>query len=177
MCIRDRFKAGPSYHAALLNALDDYYELVRGVADNNLRETAISFLPNVENYTCIMANLIAATMKSTVITAEHVMMAKEIIYDNLYNLIIWLEQKQNVKAAKKTQAELHSWRTSFNKADKELHPKTGKEVVKKADIENRYAQENAVSVKTAKRRLDKLLDNKMAERFMKGRVAYVSMNW
>jgi len=173
----DIFKAGPSYHAALFNALDDYYGLVRGVADDNIRETAISFLPNVENYTCIMANIIAATMQSTVITAEHVMMAKEMIYDNLYNLIIWLEQKQNYKAAKKTQAEVHSWRTSFNKADKEIHPKTGKECVKKADLENRYAQENSVSVKTAKRRLDKLLENKTAERYMKGRVAYISMNW
>tara|TARA_R100000995_G_scaffold41700_1_gene19433 strand:+ start:13637 stop:15085 length:1449 start_codon:yes stop_codon:yes gene_type:complete len=172
----DIFKAGPSYHAALFNALDDYYGLVRGVADDNIRETAISFLPNVENYTCIMANIIAATMQSTVITAEHVMMAKEMIYDNLYNLIIWLEQKQNYKAAKKTQAEVHSWRTAFNKADKELHPKTGKEVVKKADIESRYAQEFSVSVKTAKRRLDKLLENKTAERYMKGRVAYISMN-
>jgi len=44
-------------------------------------------------------------------------------------------------------------------------------------LENRYAQENSVSVKTAKRRLDKLLENKTAERYMKGRVAYISMNW
>ena len=173
----DIFKAGPSYHAALFNALDDYYGLVKGVADDNIRETAISFLPNVENYTCIMANIIAATMQSTVITAEHVMMAKEMIYDNLYNLIIWLEQKQNYKAAKKTQAEVHSWRTSFNKSDKEIHPKTGKECVKKAELESKYAADNSVSVKTAKRRLDKLIENKTAERYMKGRVAYISMNW
>ena len=171
------FKAGPSYHAALLNALDDYYGLVRSIADDEIKETAISFLPNVENYTCIMANLIATTMKSSVITAEHVMMAKEIIYDNLYNTIIWLEQKQSVKTKKRAQAELHSWRQSFNKIDKEIHPKTGKEVVKKADLEARYATQNSVSVKTAKRRLDKLLENNRAERHMKGRVAYIQMNW
>tara|TARA_R100000152_G_C6772133_1_gene198890 strand:- start:325 stop:1773 length:1449 start_codon:yes stop_codon:yes gene_type:complete len=171
------FKVGPSYHAALLNALDDYYGLIKSIADDDIKETAISFLPNVENYTCIMANLIATTMRSTVITAEHVMMAKEIIYDNLYNTIIWLEQKQSIKTKKRAQAELHSWRQSFNKIGKEIHPKTGKEVVKKAELESRYAAENSVSVKTAKRRLDKLLENNRAERFMKGRVAYIQMNW
>ena len=49
--------------------------------------------------------------------------------------------------------------------------------MKKAELEQRYAQANQVSVKTAKRRLDKLISNKTAERFMKGRVAYVAMNW
>ena len=67
----------------MLNAVDDYYDLVRGISNDEIRDTATSFLPNVENYTVIMANHIASIMKSSVITAEYVMMAKEIIYDNL----------------------------------------------------------------------------------------------
>jgi len=173
----DLFTVGPSYHAALLNADDNYYALIKSVANDDIRETAMSFLPNTENYTIILSNLIAASMKSTVITAEHINMAHEIIYDNLHNLIIWLEQKQSVATKKRTQAEQHSWRESFNKCVKALHPKTAREVVKKAELEQRYAQANQVSVKTAKRRLDKLIGNKTAERFMKGRVAYVAMNW
>ena len=47
------FSIGPNYHAALLSAVDDYYDLVKTVSDGNVRETAISFLPNVENYTII----------------------------------------------------------------------------------------------------------------------------
>jgi len=173
----DIFSVGPSYHAALLNAVDDYYELVKGISNDDIRDTATSFLPNVENYTIIMSNHIATVMKSSVITAEYVMMAKEIIFDNLYNTIIWLEQKQSLKSRKRTQAEHHAWKESFNKITKEIHPKTGKEVVKKAELEARYAKLNDVSVKTAQRRLDKHIHNGTAERHMKGRVAYIQMNW
>ena len=60
-------------------------------------ETAMSFILNVGELSVIFANIIAATMKTSVITADHIMMATEIIYDNLHNLIIWLEQKQDVK--------------------------------------------------------------------------------
>ena len=59
----DIFSIGPSYHAALLNAVDDYYSLIKGINNDIIRETAMSFIPNVENYTVIFSNIIAATMK------------------------------------------------------------------------------------------------------------------
>ena len=58
------FKISPGYHAALLNAVDDYYGLIHGIASETIRETAVSFIPNVENYTMIFASLIATTMRS-----------------------------------------------------------------------------------------------------------------
>ena len=88
----DIFTVSPGYHAALLNATDDYYSLIHSIASETIRETAVSFIPNVENYTMIFANLIAITMRSSQITEDHVMMASEIIYDNLHNLTIWLER-------------------------------------------------------------------------------------
>mgnify|MGYP003651095291 CR=1 FL=1 len=112
------FSVSPGYHAALLNATDDYYGLVTGIASENVRETALSFVPNVENYTIIFANLIAVVMRTPVITEEHIMMATEIIFDNLHNLTIWLEQKQNVKDRKRITAERGSWMGAFKQYQK-----------------------------------------------------------
>ena len=173
----DIFSIGPSYHAALLNAVDDYYSLIKGINNDIIRETAMSFIPNVENYTVIFSNIIAATMKSSVITADHVMMATEIIYDNLHNLIIWLEQKQDVRAKKKRENEMHGWKKAYNGCGKFAHKKSGKEVVAKKDLEKRYASEAGVSTRTAERRLDKLIANSQAERLMDGRKAFIHLAW
>ena len=169
----DIFTVGPSYHAALLNAVDEYYSLIRGINNDLIRETALSFIPNVENYTIIFANLIAATMKSKVITADHIMMATEIIYDNLHNLIIWLEQKQDVRSQKKRTGEIHDWKKTFNKSGKYAHKRAGKETVSKKDLEARYAKEQGVSVRTAQRRLDKMIENGIIIRLMDKNRAYV----
>ena len=172
----DIFSIGPSYHAAILNAVDDYYSLIKGVNNDNIRETAMSFIPNVENYTVIFSNIIAASMGSSIITADHVMMATEIIYDNLHNLIIWLEQKQDIKAQKKREAEQHAWKKAYNKCGRFAHPK-GKEVVGKKDLEKNYAIEASVSTRTATRRLDKLIASGAAERLMDKKNAFIHLNW
>ena len=168
------FEIGPSYHAALLSAVDDYYELIGSVQNETVRETALSFIPNVENYTIIFANLIAATMRSKVITATHVQMATEIIYDNLHNLIIWLENKQDFRVSKKRDAEHRAWKAAYNKCERKVHDRLKKEVVKKADIENAYSTMHGVSTKTAKRRLDVLIEAKAVTRIMEGRNAFVA---
>ena len=169
------FNVGPSYHAALLSAVDDYYDLVGSVQNELVRETALSFIPNVENYTVILSNLIAATMRSNVITSTHVQMATEIIYDNLHNLIIWLENKQDFRQTKKRDTELRSWKQAYNKCDRKVHDRLKKEVVKKAEIEKVYSSMTGVSVKTARRRLDVLIDAKVMIRTMEGRNAYIAM--
>lgn len=168
------FETGPSYHPALLSAVDDYYELIAQVQNETVRETALSFIPNVENYTIIFANLIAATMRSKIITATHVQMATEIIYDNLHNLIIWLENKQDFRVSKKRDAEHRAWKAAYNKCERKVHDRLKKEVVKKADIENTYSAMHGVSVKTAKRRMDVLIEAKAVTRIMEGRNAFVA---
>lgn len=168
------FDIGPSYHAALLSAVDDYYALIATVQNETVRETALSFIPNVENYTVIFANLIAATMRSTVITATHVQMATEIIYDNLHNLIIWLENKQDFRVSKKRDAEHRAWKAAYNKCERKVHDRLKKEVVRKSQIETAYSGLNGVSVKTAKRRLDVLIEAKVVTRIMEGRNAFVA---
>jgi len=168
------FDIGPSYHAALLSAVDDYYALIATIQNETIRETALSFIPNVENYTVLFANLIAATMRSSIITATHVQMATEIIYDNLHNLIIWLENKQDFRVSKKRDAEHRAWKAAYNKCERKVHDRLKKEVVRKSQIETTYSALNGVSVKTAKRRLDVLIEAKVVTRIMEGRLAFVA---
>jgi hypothetical protein len=171
------FTVGPGYHAAILNAVDDYYALVKGVSDQNIRETAMSFIPNVENYTVIFGNLIAATMGSSVITADHIMMATEVIYDNLHNLIIWLEQKQDYKASKQREYEQSAWKTAYNRCKRLVDKRSSKEAVRKSEIEEQYAVIQGVSVKTSRRRLDKMIEGGAIEKTKDGRLAYIRLNW
>ena len=55
-----------------------------------------------------------------------------------------------------------------------MHDRLKKEVVKKADIENAYSTMHGVSTKTAKRRLDVLIEAKAVTRIMEGRNAFVA---
>lgn len=169
------FTPGPNYHAALLSALDDYYLLIGSIQDEAIKETAQSFLPNVENYTMIFSNLIASTMHSSVITADHVQMATEIIYDNLHNLILWLEQKQDFKIGKKRAADLRAWREAYSKCKRKVHERTQREVVRKSDLERVYSSLNGVSTKTARRRLDTMMAANIATRVSEGKNAYIAL--
>ena len=173
----DIFSVDESYHAALLNATTDYYDLVNKIHDTNIRETATTFIPNIENYTITFGNIIATIMGASVITADHIMMATEIIYDNLHNLVIWLEQKQDYSAKKKRDASLHEWKVSYGKCKKMVHSRSKRECVSKKEMEKVYAVDQGVSVKTAQRRLQKLTESPDAERLMDGRNAFIAFNW
>lgn len=169
------FNVGPNYHAALFNAVDDYYSLVKGIKNENVRETAMSFLPNVENYTMIFANIICAFNRSMTITAEHVSLAAEIIYDNLHNLTIWLEQKQDYRETKKRDSEVEAWKKAYQKCSRHLHKQSGREVVNKSDLQKAYAKQEGVADRTSERRLDKMIDGQVLKRFTEGRYAYVAL--
>jgi len=70
---------------------------------------------------------------------------------------------------------LRSWKQAYNKCDRKVHDRLKKEVVKKAEIEKVYSSITGVSVKTARRRLDVLIDAKIMTRTMEGRNAYIAM--
>jgi len=173
----DLFDVGEGYHAALLNATADYYDLVNAIANPSIKETATSFIPNIENYTITFSNIIATMMGSKIITADHVMMATEIIYDNMHNLIIWLEQKQDFKAKKKRDASLHEWKVAYGKCKRMVHSRSKRECVGKKELEKVYAVDQGVSTKTAERRLKKLAESPDADRLMDGRNAFIALNW
>ena len=158
----DIFNVSPGYEAAVLNAVDDYYGLVHSIASESIRETAMTFVPNIENYTIIFANLIAITMKAKTITEDHVMMASEIIFDNMHNLTIWLEQKQNFKDKKRLASERAAWMQSFNKCQKFVDESDGKERVKQSDLLANYAAQQCIANITAQRRFKALKEGGQA---------------
>jgi len=175
----DIFSVSPGYHPAILNAVDDYYGLVKNIASEQVRETALSFLPNIENYTMIFSNLIAVLMRDTQITEDHVMMASEIIFDNLHNLTIWLEQKESVKDKKRTTAERASWTKARSMCKIYTSEKDGVERVMQSEILKVYAAQQSVADITAERRFKALRKggHVVITKQGKGGRNYVSFSW
>jgi len=152
----DIFDISPGYHPALFNALDDYYSLASSISNEHVKETALSFLPNIENYTLIFSNLIATIRRESTITEEHIMMANEIIFDNFHNLIIWLEQKQSVVNKKRSTAEKESWRNAFKQCKEYVDDKDGIKKVLQADLLKIYAEQQSIADITTRRRFNAL---------------------
>lgn len=175
----DIFTVSPGYHPALLNAVGDYYELVNNIVSENVRETALSFLPNIENYTMIFANLIATLYRSREITEDHIMMASEIIFDNLHNLTIWLEQKESVKDKKRNAAERSAWMSAYNACQKHVNEKDGLERVKQSELQKVYAAQQCVADITTQRRFKVLKDGGLVSIVKQGQGGrnFVSFTW
>jgi hypothetical protein len=175
----DIFTVSAGYHPAILNAVDDYYGLVNNIASEAVRETALSFLPNIENYTMIFSNLIAVLMQETEITEDHVMMASEIIFDNLHNLTIWLEQKESVKDKKKVTAERASWSKAQTMCKRYTSEKDGIERVMQSELLKVYAAQQSVADITAQRRFNALTKGGSVEIVKQGKGGrnYVSFSW
>ena len=169
----DVFQVSSNCYPALLNAVDDYYALVRQVRNDNIRETAMSFLPNVENYTLIFTNLIAATMGSTKLTSDHVMMATEIIFDNLNNLFIWLEEKESYKQAKNTEGAMKQWKKAWGKCHKMVNNRVNREVVRKSQIVEIYSKLTGIGERTARRRIDEMIMSGVVKTVKDGRLVFV----
>lgn len=169
----DVFQVSSNFYPALLNAVDDYYALVRQVRNDNIRETAMSFLPNVENYTLIFTNLIAATMGSTKLTSDHVMMATEIIFDNLNNLFIWLEEKESYKQAKNTEGVMKQWKKAWGKCHKMVNNRVNREVVRKSQILEIYSRQTGIAERTARRRIDEMIMSGVVKTVKDGRLVFV----
>ncbi len=169
----DVFQVSSNFYPALLNAVDDYYALVRQVRNDNIRETAMSFLPNVENYTLIFTNLIAATMGSTKLTSDHVMMATEIIFDNLNNLFIWLEEKESYKQAKNTEGAMKQWKKAWGKCHKMVNNRVNREVVRKSQILEIYSKLTGIAERTARRRIDEMIMSGVVKTVKDGRLVFV----
>lgn len=159
----DIFTTSPGYYAAVFNANDDYYSLVHSITNENVRETAMSFIPNIENYTFIFSNLIAVIMRSEVVTEDHVMMASEIIYDNFHNLIIWLEQKQNVTDKKRIAAERGAWESAYGACRKYVDERDGVERAMQTELLEIYATQQCIANITAQRRFKQLKDSQQVK--------------
>ena len=100
------FTKDDTFDIAILNAVDNYYELI-GNIDYELGDVVSSFIPAIINYTIIFSCHIAMLDETWEVTGDHVEMAEDILYDLYGNLIAWLEDEVEVgsKAAEKRQKE------------------------------------------------------------------------
>jgi len=118
MAVKDKlFTLGPGFKPAMKEAVDEYYQLIEGM-DPKKQSVCASFIMGLQNYTTILAHHMAMLEDKWVVTATHVDMAKEILYDLYKNLIDWLETKVKVgqSAADKRKAE-NAWREAFKRCE------------------------------------------------------------
>jgi hypothetical protein len=116
--MHEMFTADETFYAACYDAIDDYYDLLNGLAPG-IGEVVASFMPAVENYTVIFATHMAMIEGVWTVTGEHVDMAKDILYDLTRNLILWLEDEVEVGFKKTEVAEYRNKFTlSFQNTDK-----------------------------------------------------------
>ena len=117
----DMFSTDDSFHP-LLNAHKDHmYELVR-LMDPQMADVVCAFIPNLLNYTVILATHMSFLDEYTnntkvlgIVNGDHVDMAAEIIYDLYEELVTWLESEVELQsAAKASKARLAAWKIAYN---------------------------------------------------------------
>jgi len=118
----EMFTIDPSFEPQLMQAVDNYYTLVRGM-DKHLSDVVCSFIPNVLSYTVLFATHIAlmrvmrdglGVEDEWLVTGDDVEMAAEILYDVYEQLVLWLESEVEVgaKSAEKA-AMIQGWQKAF----------------------------------------------------------------
>ena len=149
----DMFTVDNSFYP-LLNAHKDHmYELVR-VMDPQMADVVCAFIPNLLNYTIILATHMSLLDDYTqsddevaefnwIVKGDHVDMASEIIYDLYEELVTWLESEVELehvsKARKSRQA---SWKAAYTASPAlSVGDKPG-DWVRKADLLEIYAKQN-----------------------------------
>ena len=131
----DMFKLDTTYHSALHQAIDDYYDLVTNM-DPKKQGVCASFIMGLQNYTNVLAHHMAMIEGVWVVTGDHVDMAKEILYDLYHNLIDWLESEVKVGMANATKRKLQaSWKSAYWRCEQvDFNDNRGPGWIKKAEL-------------------------------------------
>ena len=146
----DMWRVDKSFHPILNSHKDHMYELVR-LMDPKMADVVCAFIPNLLNYTGILATHFALLDEYTAtesfhdfcIGGDHVEMAAEIIYDLYEELVTWLESEvelEHVSRARKTREA--SWKAAWSAC--KLTSVEGKQGdwVRKAELLSVYAKQN-----------------------------------
>ena len=143
---RKLFTKDETFNGSMLDAVDAYYSMVRGM-DPKLGEVVASFIPGVVNYTIILSTHLAMVEGVWKVTGDHVHMATEILYDLFQNLILWLEEEVEVgaKAGERRSREA-AWKEGFAKCEKyDLDDRRGDGWVRKSQLLEKYGQAQNLS--------------------------------
>lgn len=163
-----------TFHPALYDAIEDYYELLVGLGPG-IGEVVASFIPAMENYTIIFSTHIALMDESWEITGEHVDMAKEIIYDLFKNLILWLEGEVEIgpKMAEKA-TQMNKWTIAYQSVESIELGNRGDGWRKKGSVMSTYMTQNGVTRGTAFNHFSKWA-NKMFDSTKDGKVVFIRL--
>mgnify|MGYP003137354402 FL=1 len=161
----DMFKIDGSYIPALIEAIDDYYDLVENM-DPKKQGVCASFIMGLQNYTNIIAHHMAMLEGVWVVTGKHIDMAKEILYDLYHNLIHWLESevKVGMKAAEMRTLE-KAWREAFQRTEQvQFDDNRGAGWVSKTDLLDNFGRLQNLNSNNAvldryRKAAEKMMDN------------------
>lgn len=146
----DMWKVDNSFHPILNSHKDHMYELVR-LMDPKMADVVCAFIPNLLNYTGILATHFALLDEYTmtesfhdfVVGGDHVEMAAEIIYDLYEELVTWLESEVELEHANKARKTREaSWKAAWSAC--KLTSVEGKQGdwVRKSELLSVYAKQN-----------------------------------
>ncbi len=146
----DMFRVDNSFHPILNSHKDHMYELVR-LMDPKMADVVCAFIPNLLNYTGILATHFALLDEYTmtesfhdfVVGGDHVEMASEIIYDLYEELVTWLESEVELESSNKLRKTREaSWKAAWNVC--KLTSVEGKQGdwVRKSELLAVYAKQN-----------------------------------
>jgi len=151
MAVKDKlFTLAPDFKPAMKEAVDEYYQLIEDM-DPKKQSVCASFIMGLQNYTTILAHHMAIMEEVWVISAKHVDMAKEILYDLYKNLIDWLETKVKVgqSAADKKKAD-NAWKEAFKRCEiYDFDDHRGRGWAKKAELFAAFGNIQNLSSKSA----------------------------
>jgi hypothetical protein len=118
----DMFSVDNSFHPILNSHKDHMYELVR-LMDPKMADVVCAFIPNLLNYTGILATHFALLDEYTMtesfndfcVGGDHVEMASEIIHDLYEELVTWLESEVELEHANKARKTREaSWKAAWS---------------------------------------------------------------
>jgi hypothetical protein len=146
----DMWNIDNSFHPILNSHKDHMYELVR-LMDPKMADVVCAFIPNLLNYTGILATHFALLDEYTLtksfhdfcVGGDHVEMAAEIIYDLYEELVTWLESEVELEQVNKMRKTRQStWKAAWAVCKlTSLEDKQG-DWVRKSELLSVYAKQN-----------------------------------
>ena len=146
----DMFKVDKSFYALLNSHKDHMYELVR-LMHPQMADVVCAFIPNLLNYTIIMAThfslldeyTCAESVHDWIVGGDHIEMAAEIVYELYEELVTWLESEVELESSNKAiKTRQASWKAAWDVCKiTSVEGKQG-DWVRKSELLSVYAKQN-----------------------------------
>jgi hypothetical protein len=174
--MREMFTIDDSYIPALIQAIDEYYNIVENM-DPKKQGVCASFIMGLQNYTNVIAHHMAMIEGVWVVTGQHIDMAKEILFDLYQNLIHWLESevKVGMQAAEARQVE-KTWKDVYYRTEQfDFDGHRGANWVRKTEMLTNFGTAQNLTSPTSINNRFTQVGSKMFEPTKEGRHKYLRL--